>query len=369
MTVTRHFDWTRLAPTVRCAVLATGLALAPMVSAAQEQDPEGETAQEEPPAEGDEEGEEGEEGEEKPTCRLPPGGAWIDWLQRNVYRSVCLTALWFDDFFGDERVVSEREGTWGRVRAGVAWDERDDLDGTFRLRAKLALPRMERRLHAVIGRDDSERESGEGLGGADGIPEAFREGDQDWLTGLEYEPIRSDRHDVDFGLGVRLSTPIDPYARVRYRLQQPLSARWLLRQQVTPFWRDSTRFGLGSRTDLDLSVRPGLLLRLNGTAQITDRSEGVDWQAGPTLYQRIGEGRALAYRVVGERSTDSREMSPVYRVETLLRQRLFREWLVLELQPHLEWRHPSPQEPRELVPGFGVGIEMRFGDRRTQSKG
>ncbi|HUP24071.1 MAG TPA: hypothetical protein VNB06_14150, partial [Thermoanaerobaculia bacterium] len=320
-------------------------------------EPPGEAADPEETAQG-----EAEADAEDDTCRQPAGGSWIDWLQRNVYRSVCLTALWFDDLFGDERVGGEREGTWGRVSAGAAWDEHDELDGRFRLRVRLALPRMERRLHAVIGRDEPEREVAVGPGGGEWIPEAFRETDRDWLTGLEYKPVRGDRHDIDVGVGVRLSTPVDPYLRVRYRLQQPLASRWLLRHQVAPFWRNSTQLGLGTRTDFDHSLHQGLLLRLSTAAQITARSEGVEWQAGPTLFQRLGEGRAIAYRLIGEGTTDAPETS-VYRLETLLRQRLHREWLVLELQPRLEWRHPVPEEPRELVPGFGVGVEMRFGDR------
>lgn len=305
----------------------------------------------------------GEAAETQP-CRQPAGGSWLDWLQRNVYRSVCLTALWFDDFFGDERVASERAGTWGRLAAGGVWDERDDVEGTLRLRAKLALPRMQRRLHAVIGRNESDRPSDIEVA-ADGVPEAFRDTDEDWLTGLEYEPVRNERHDLDLGIGVRLSSPVDPYVRLRYRLQHPLSDRWLLRWQVTPFWRDSTRLGLGHRTDFDFSIRQGLLLRLSGAARLTESSEGIEWQVGPTLYQRLGATRALAYRLVGEGAAEDGQHTGVLRLETLLRQRLHREWLVLELEPRLEWRRPSPEERRQLVPGFGLVFEMRFGEHQV----
>jgi hypothetical protein len=280
-------------------------------------------------------------------------------------RSLCITALWFDDFFGDRRVASEREGSWGRLRVGGTWDDQDGTEPTAGLRSKLALPRMERKLHALIGRDEPDPLAEEEHGSIDPISDDFGTIDEEWLTGLEYEPIRGDRHDLDFGVGVRFSTPVDPYARLRYRFQESLGTHWLFRQQLSPFWRDSTRFGVASRIDVDHWARPSLLLRLSGAAAITELSEGVEWIAGPVLYQRLGESRAISYRLTSEGASDSSEPSTIHRLDTLLRQRIHREWLILEVGPRFEWRHPSAEEPRELVPGLRLALELRFGDTRA----
>jgi hypothetical protein len=233
---------------------------------------------------------------------------------------------------------------------------------------------MRRQLHAVVARDEPERLEEDPESVDDVLPEVFSEAEQEWLTGFEYEPIRGDRHDFDFGVGVRLSSPVDPYVRLRYRLQEPIAKRWLLRFRVSPFWRESTQLGVGSRIDFDHPLHDRLFLRLGATATLSElshevESQGVEWRAGPVLYHRLGESRAIAYRLTFERTLDSSEASTLHRLETvhrldvLLRQRLHREWLILEVGPRVESRHPSPEEQRELIPGLGLGLELRFGDR------
>ncbi len=94
-------------------------------------------------------------------CALPQDdpAAWIDWVQRSIFKSVCASARWFDNLFGNDAAFVEAEPTIGWFRGAVVWNERDgvDVDGT--LRTKFDLPnvdKVENRVRGFFGRVSNE---------------------------------------------------------------------------------------------------------------------------------------------------------------------------------------------------------------------
>ncbi|HVS13478.1 MAG TPA: hypothetical protein VMV46_06125 [Thermoanaerobaculia bacterium] len=328
--------------------------------------------QQEPPAETTETAEAAEaepaaappaEGTIEEECSLPPSGDWLDNLQRGVYRSVCGASLWFDHFFGSKRIEHERHDTYGWLGATTSWDERDGVEPRVRLRAKFALPRISNRLNAVVGRDDREAFLGDEAREERVIPDPFSDADEEWLTGLEYRGVRGDRHDLDFGLGVDLGFPLDPYVRGRYRYQDFLGESWFVRWRLTPFWSRSEEWGASTRVELDHVLSDDLLLRIGTSALASEESQGVEWHAGPTLYHRLSDRRAMAWRLLAWGESDAPAPLEGYGGEATYRQRVWKEWLYLELELRLAARRESLEEEREWVPRVGFGFEMRFGEQ------
>jgi hypothetical protein len=295
-------------------------------------------------------------------CTLPPSGDWLDNLRRGVYRSVCGASLWFDHFFGAERIAHERHDTYGWLGATTSWDERDGVEPRVRLRAKFALPRVSKRLNAVVGRDDREAFFRDEPREQRVIPDPFRDADDEWLTGLEYRGFHGDRHDLDFGLGVDLGFPMDPYVRGRYRYQDFLGERWFVRWRLTPFWSRSEEWGGSTRVELDHAISDDLLFRLATSALASEQSEGVEWDAGPILYHRLSDRRAIAWRLLAWGESDAEVPLEGYGAEATYRQRVWKEWLYLELELRLAARRETLEEEREWVPRAGFGFEMRFGE-------
>jgi hypothetical protein len=299
---------------------------------------------------------------EDDACHLPVSGDWLDNLRRNVYRSVCGSALWFDHFFGAKRIENERHDTYGWFGSTLSWDERDGVEPRVRLRAKFALPRLSSRLNAVVGRDDRESFLRDDPQEQRAIPDPFIDKDQEWLTGLEYRGIHGDRHDLDYGVGVDLGLPMDPYVRIRYRYQDFLGEQWFFRFRATPFWSNSEKSGASTRLELDHIISDDLLFRLGGSALWSRRSEGVEWRGGTTLYQRLSDRRAMAWRLLAWGESDTDVPLEGYGGEVTYRQRVWKEWLYLELEARLAARREEPEEEREWVPRLGFGFEMRFGE-------
>jgi len=300
-----------------------------------------------------------------PACAVTgsDGSALVDRMQQRVYLSVCNSARWFDGLFGTGRYDQDSRGTFGRVGVYQLWDDRDGFDARLRLRVRADLPALENRLQLVFGRAEDREitEDTEPAAGGD-LPGNFREvEDESWLLGLGYSNQDRLANGFDFGIGVRLRSPIDPYTKASYRHNFLFSDATALRARQTVFWRDSRGFGETTELDLDFLLSPELLLRWDNTVTLAEDVRRPEWNTGLIAFQSLGDRRALSYTafVSGIANTDV----PVrnYGVELRYRRSILRDWLFIEGRTSLTWPRELPEEERESNPGVGLGFEMYFG--------
>ncbi|MEZ5566319.1 MAG: hypothetical protein R3F24_12835 [Gammaproteobacteria bacterium] len=289
--------------------------------------------------------------------------AWIDRMQRGVYSTVCGTAAWFDGLFGNPRFEQDSDETFGRLGLFESYDRRDKADTRLRLRARVALPNLENRFRVVVGRGQAQELVEERPASSENpLPPTFNSvNDEAWLLGLGYSKQNGLERGFDFGIGVRLRTPIDPYVKATYRHNFVFNSDTMLRFRETPFWRDSRGFGTTTEVTLDHLVNQTLLARWNNTATIAEDTEGFEWSSNVSLYQSISRRRAVSYTVlmVGETEADVKLQN--YGFEARYRQNVYREWLFMELRAGLTWPKETLEEERKINPGVGIGFEMYFG--------
>lgn len=291
------------------------------------------------------------------------GQAMLDKMQRGVYIGVCGTARWFDGLFGTRRYDQDSDQTFGRLSIAESWDDRDGLDTRLRLRARLALPAMQDRLRLVFGRVD-EREGVENTGeqGGGALPSSFnRVEDDTWLLGLGYSKQEGLEDGFDFGAGIRIRTPVDPYTKGTYRHNFIFTDATALRARQTLFWRDSRGYGETTEVDLDHLLTPRLLLRWSNTATLAEDVERLEWTSAFTTFQSLSERRGLAYTAFATGVVNTDVPMRDYGVEVRYRQRVLRKWLFLDARTSLTWPRETLEEEREANPGVSLGFEMYFG--------
>jgi hypothetical protein len=292
-----------------------------------------------------------------------PDALRLDSVRTGVERSVCVTAWYFDRLFGTlpEDAVVETRTTHGRLRGGVVWDERDGFGQEFTLRAQVQMPVARQRLLAVFGRDTDEAFVEGGSGEFDSI--AFTDEDEDtsWLLGLGFEPMRGTRSRLSLGAGVRLRSPPDPYVQASYWYQDRLSQNLLFRARQTVFWENEDGFGTATRLVFERALGDTRMLRWGNHLRVSEVTDGLRWNTNLTLFNALSARRAVALRGA-IRGETGREVSPVeYQLLLIHRQRIFREWLFLELRGGGGWIREELSEPREFVPEAAVVLEMAFG--------
>jgi len=304
-----------------------------------------------------------------PVALLPcekPGSdssAWIDRMQRGVYSGVCGSAAWFDGLFGTPRYDQDSEETFGRLGLFETYDRRDRFDSRLKLRARFALPNLQRRLKLTLGRGDEQTLVEERPSDTENPqpPTFAKENNDAWLLGLGYSKQASLENGFDFGVGVRLSTPVDPYVKATYRHNFIYNEDTMLRFRETPFWRDSRGFGATTQVSLDHLATETVLLRWNNVATVAEDTDGMEWGTSTTAFQSLGRRHAIAYTALLRGETQADVSIQNYGFETRYRRNVFREWLFLELTASVTWPRETLEEERKTNPGVGIGLEMYFG--------
>ncbi len=300
-------------------------------------------------------------------CALPQDdpAAWIDWVQRSIFKSVCASARWFDNLFGNDAAFIEAEPTIGWFRGAVVWNERDgfDVDGT--LRTKFDLPnvdKVENRVRGFFGRVSNEEFSRETGSPLQRRPDVFRATeDEEWLLGLGYSPVKNSKRRLDIGGGVNVAWPPDVWARARYRRHAFFGERTLGRYRQTLFWKQEEGAGASTIFDLEHMIQKRFLVGWNGSATFSQATEGVDWLTSFILYQALTPGSALAYRFAIDGETGADVPLNVYSIRLTYRGRISREWLFVEVRPEVAYRKFERGGDWDVVPGLYLGFELHFG--------
>ena len=298
-------------------------------------------------------------------CPELAGGesAWLERARTGVERSVCVSAWRFDSLFGnrEDEEIGEARSAYGRVRLGLIWDERDGLDPEMRLRATVPLPLMEHRMRAIVGRETDEEFIEDASREFVSDPLFGEDRDANWLVGLGYDPIRGRNSRLSLGAGVKLQSPLNPYVKAAYRYYAPLSDEVIARAQQTVFWENKEGLGTSLRAGVDWLLSESRMLRWNNYLKLTEETRGTYWNTNLTLYQRLGDVRAVALRG-GVRGETGRQYAPVeYQLEAIYRQPFMREWLFLEVRGGGGWLRTREAESRDFVPRVAVVFEMVFG--------
>jgi hypothetical protein len=343
-----------------CIVLQT---MRPAPASAQETPPE-----EEPP-------EEQLSIPEPPACH-PPDESWLDRKHGNLHRFLWRSARSIDGWFGAQHPEEMyAASTRGSITPIILWDEYNGFSPKFRFRVKIPFPHLDERYNAFVGtfsRDEfvTEREQASGA-----IPRQRSGGEIDrdqTLVGVQFRGRRDDgrreggRFEAD--AGIRIRSPIDPFVKGGYRLDHGFGDNMFMTWRETAFWQNSEGFGVTSRIDFDRTFARDSLLRWTASATISQESEGVRGYSALTMYRGVGQNQAVAAQLFTNGEFDADVPLGEYGVRLAYRRRILHDWLVLELRPSLTWPKEEPEETRSASWGFGIGLEMFFGEDEFQTR-
>lgn len=289
----------------------------------------------------------------------------LDRMQGRLYRTVCVSARWFDGLFGTDLPFLAGEEIYGRLRLGAEWTEFEGFDPKLRLRANIPLPNVSQRLNAFVGRVDEETYiRGQDTPASGGFAEGFESAEPEWLLGLGYRGASGRRHNLDWSAGVRIRTPLNPYIKGKYAYLLPRGDDFLLRFDETVFWENDDGFGSTSHLSIEQTLNPDFLLRWEAIGTVSEGIDGLEWWTGTTLYQNLNRRRAIAWLAFIRGETDEPVELREYGFRATYRRPISRDYLFLELGPEITWPRERLDQDREMSLGFAVIVEMQFGDFR-----
>ena len=290
--------------------------------------------------------------------------ALLDRTQRTIYEVVNGTSQWFDNFFGSTDLAEGANVSRGLVSVGSRWDERDGFKPRFRLKARFPLPALKQRGRLLIGRGDADEliDGSEGDTG-DTLPGQFNDfEDDDWLMGLGYSRDGEMAKGFDLGVGIKLSSPVEPFARITYRWNKAYGEKWLWRPRPRVFWQKERGAGASINSIVDYVVNPSWLLRSWIILVAEDAVDGLGWTNNFIAYQSLSSRNALSYSVFVSGETRNAVETQDVGFELRYRKRIGREWLFMELSTGISWPREFLEEVRESNFAVGIEFEMQFGD-------
>jgi hypothetical protein len=259
--------------------------------------------------------------------------SWYDETQIYVNTSFCEPALWFDNFFGSDRVFNEgAAGTYIRWRNDFTYDEEEYFDFKSNLSFSVELPGLESRLRLTFesGEDETLRDISPG-----------QESTTSTL-GLQLDVKQNERS--KFNISISLS----PRIRLRYRYTYPVVESITLRltQEVQ---REKAVNSARTLVDFEKLFKNQLFFRSSSEGKLSEEFEGVDWLQAFVLYQRINKKTSLSYETSANGITEPLTLATNYRVAVRFRKNFHRKWLFYEIAPELTWPVTLDEERLEIA--------------------
>ncbi len=288
----------------------------------------------------------------------------LEAVRAGLQRGVCSTARFIDRLFGGEHEYSEYEDeSNGRAGLALEWNEQDDFGIDGRFRASVALPALDERVSAMLGRAPRDEFVADELARVGSFGASFSDDEPaDWFAGIGYRMHRGRDSRFDLGAGVGLESPLNPYVNARYRKYFYRPDNVLLTLRSTLFWENDEGLGLTQAFDADKVIGRDHLLRWGNSLRISQETEGVRWRSRLALYQAIDYRRAMRYdlRIRGE--TDGTEPD-LYGFRMAHRRSMWRDWLFVEFGTGVFWADgPEPEDRCHGCIEATVGFEILFGE-------
>lgn len=247
---------------------------------------------------------------------------WYDKSQIFINSKFCEPALWFDNFFADDRIFKEGvAGTYVRWRNEFTYDEEEYFSFKSSLNFSVELPSTENRLRLTFQGDEDEdlRDIAPGNGSSTANS-----------LGLLLNLIETPRSKFNANL------TLSPKLRLRYRYTYPMYDNVILRF-TQELQRDKAVHSARTLFDYEYIVKRDFLFRSSTEGVVSEEFDGVDWLQAFVLFQRVNNKTSLSYEAGINGVTEPWKLATNYRLGVRFRKNFHREWLFYEIAPEYTW--------------------------------
>lgn len=300
-------------------------------------------------------------------------GNWVDSSHQYIGTKADDLAIYLDRFFGSPLEDLESADSTVRFVTRFDWDQDDGSDAGVSLRGTVHLPRVSERLSLVFDGEDGDSEQ-----------QFDADSDESSEVGLQLN-TRDGRHSR-FDLTLKLSSGPNLKPGIRYRYKEDLSDWGRFRYTARVDYSDSQRFRHRHGVELDYLTGESSLLRWANKIEDGQRSEGVQWSS--LLSWRYGynidSAMAIIAGVVGKTEPEVPDFireDPLFAGQSLkqgslltnyvvafrLRNRLYKDWLYVEIEPGYSRRKRNHYEDRHGVFFARINFEILFNRGREQT--
>ena len=250
---------------------------------------------------------------------------WLDDLHAYVNNGVYDSAVWFDNFFSEDRSEEESlAGTFIRYRLDFILNEGESLDLKRRLHFDVKLPRAEDKLRLVFTSEKTDELSE--IKARDIADSGYRQGS----LKLRYNAVEKLLENFSINIGW-----ID--LTLRYRYLHPFNETTSARFTQTGFWDNDDGFGGTTRLDLECWPKKTRLLRWSTSSKYAEETRGLEWASALTYFEQISPRNGLTFNIGLSGITEPESEIDNYNISCSFRRNFYRRWLFYEIRPEYNW--------------------------------
>ena len=248
--------------------------------------------------------------------------SWYDSTHAVVNTVFCEPALWFDSFYGSDRVIAEAGGSYVRWRNDFIQVEGQGFKFSTNLNFSIELPRISHRLKLTFEGDQDQALQ-------DVLPGDSEEQDTNTL-GLRLDVKDTDRSKFNISVSAK------PRVRARYRYTYPATETFLIRftQEIQ---NEEGVNGARTRFDFEKTIQPNKLFRATTEGFVSEEFNGVDWSQAFSLFHRLSQKGSISYETSAVGITKPETLVTNYRLGFRYRRNIHRDWLFFEFTPDVTW--------------------------------
>lgn len=285
---------------------------------------------------------------------------WVD--RSHDFVEMCLFAAvgWCDRLFDEKGVdVFEQPEAFLRWRNEFRWDELQNFTYRSTFRLGIRLPRLAKKWRLVIS-GENQGDPTAAIPVDPGNPGTNVQSTVRAVsTELVYDLFRTEQTYFSLGAGVQVKIPPDAFARVRLGYVQPLGVDTLARFTATAYYQAKEGPGQSNQLDFERRLSPATLLRWSNSITISEGSNGWNWGTELSLGHMLSSSSALTFGGSARGPTRPGVEVQNYRVYTMYRRSVLRNWLFCELEPDINW--PLQVDGgRMVVWGGTIRLEVLF---------
>ena len=262
----------------------------------------------------------------------------------------------FDRFYGDRRVEEEAKITRLKISPRVEFKDAQPAEFDVKFSIKLKLPRLKDRVQLIV---DNLREDEEILDElqtkVNSNQDILTEGDSSASVRVLLKETMNFR--ATFDTGLKFDPEPIPRVKLRLRAHRPLK-HWTPRFTQSFFWESDDGFGEKTQFDLERERSNRYLLRLTTSALWSETSRGVEVAEILSYYYFISNRRAIGFRtgVIGH--VEPHDRIDTYFVRIPFRQKIYKNWIFLEIEPGLDF---PIERDYETTPLIQIKFDFMFG--------
>ena len=263
----------------------------------------------------------------------------FDSYRDTASRQVTRFANWIDNFFADDRIYDENQGSYIKLNLLQTYFEDYEPAYEAEIKAKLDLPKTQGKLQLLIESDDEDEENSQ----KSSITEAVEK--QEQSVALRYIRNITKELQITNIAGVRWHSGIDPF--VRFRIRRFIDkGLWSYRITESLFWFNSEGAGETTRLDIDHTLTKNLLFRSTTEATWRNINNYFDLGQDLILFQNINKRKSIAYQAGTRGISEPNTHATNHFLLLRYRQQLHNKWLFLEVIPAIN--HPIENDYKPI---------------------